>query len=334
MMKKLVDLPISEPIYNTYQYQTPGSAVLTNNPSVYNWYINQVMILTCTKRFLNGFTSPQINILNSNWKDNPYLIKKWYGTQFLKGHVHYVIRNLLDAGYYVYFNGVDDYYVKGKSWYHKRHFSHDGCICGYDQENKTYCLYAYDENWVCKKFWTPQKAIYTGMKACFKKGIFGNICGIKPTEDAVSFSSNAALKNISLYLNPAANQQLSSTDEIVYGIFVHDYIYKYLQKLYDGSIPYQNMDHRVFRLIWEHKKAMLERIKLIEADLCLDNSISERYTSIVRESDNCRMLYASYSLKQRNSLLTTINQKLITLRSVEEKLLEELLEKSKKEAGT
>ena len=78
---------------------------------------------------------------------------------------------------------------------------------------------------------------------------------------------------------------------------------------------------------------MLERIKLIEADLCLDNSISERYTSIVRESDNCRMLYASYSLKQRNSLLTTINQKLITLRSVEEKLLKALLEKSKKEAG-
>ena len=39
---------------------------------------------------------------------------------------------------------------------------------------------------------------------------------------------------------------------------------KYIDKLYDGSIPYDRMDRRVFRLIWEHKKIMLERIEAME----------------------------------------------------------------------
>ena len=82
-------------------------------------------------------------------------------------------------------------------------------------------------------------------------------------------------------------------------------------------------------MIWEHKKTMLQRIKLIEISLSFDNSISEAYKEVVRESDNCRMLYASHHFRQRNSILPIIQKKLLTLKSQEKKLLEELLEKSK-----
>ena len=136
--KKKIELPLAEPLYSTYHYQGPGTATLVNNPSIRNWYLNQVMILTCTNKFLNGFTTPEISMAESSWSDNPFFDKKWYAMQFLEGHTHFVIRKLLDAGYYVCFNGIDDYYVEGKSWYHERHFNHDGCICGYNQENKTY----------------------------------------------------------------------------------------------------------------------------------------------------------------------------------------------------
>ena len=90
--------------------------------------------------------------------------------QFMKGYIHPLIRNLLDAGYYVCFVGVDDYYVKGKSWYKERHVNHDGAICGYNQEDKTYCLYSYDSNWVYRKFWTTQKnPLMTAENLCFVK---------------------------------------------------------------------------------------------------------------------------------------------------------------------
>lgn len=329
--KKKVELPLVEPIYSTYHYQGDGSAVLVNNPSIQNWYLNQVLMLTCTRKFLNGFTTPEISIADSSWNLNPHIDKKWYNTQFLKGHVHSVIRNLLDAGYYVHFNGVDDYYVEGKSWYHERHFNHDGCICGYDQENKTYCIYAYDQNWIYQKFWTSQKCFDRGLKAMFKKGYFGNFCGIKPKENQVEFSSETALKKIVEYLDSTMDKYPETEQGTVIGIVVHDYIAKYIEKLYDGSIPYERMDRRIFRMIWEHKKVMLERIKLIENDLSLGSNISDAYNTVVREANNIRMLYASHHMKRKDSVLPIIKKKLLSIKELEQKLLEELLNNTKGE---
>lgn len=330
-MKKKIELPLVEPLYSTYQYQGPGTAILVNNPSIRNWYLNQVMILTCTRKFLNGFTTPEIGMAESSWTVNPYFDNKWYGMQFLEGQVHFVIRKLLDAGYYVCFSGIDDYYVEGKSWYHERHFDHDGCICGYDQENKTYCIYAYDKNWIYQKFWTTQKSFDEGRKAQFKRKIYGNICGIKPKGDQIVFSHETALKKIAEYLDSNLEKYPETAEGTVSGIVVHDYIAKYVGKLYDGSIPYEKMDRRVFRMIWEHKKVMLERIKLIEYALSLDHSLSEAYKSVVREADNCRMLYAAHHMKQRNSVLPIIQKKLLSLKEKEKEILENLLEATKGE---
>lgn len=329
--KKKIELPLAEPLYSTYHCQGLGTAILVNNPSIRNWYLNQVMILTCTRRFLNGLTTPQISMVESSWTSNPYIDKNWYHMEFMEGHTHFVIRKLLDAGYYVYFNGIDDYYVEGKSWYHERHFNHDGCICGYDQENKTYCIYSYDKNWIYQKFWTTQKSFDAGRKAQYKKGQHGSICGIKLKKDQVAFSYETALKKIAEYLDSNMEKYPENGEGTVYGIAVHDYIAKYVGKLYDESIPYEKMDRRVFRMIWEHKKVMHERITLIEDALSIDHSISENYRSVVREADNCRMLYAAHHIKQRNSVLPIIQKKLLALKAREEELLRELLEKAKGE---
>ena len=329
--KKKIELPLVEPLYSTYQFQGPGTATLINNPSIRNWYLNQVMILTCTRKFLNGFTTPEIGMAESSWNVNPYFDKKWYAMQFLEGHTHFVIRKLLDAGYYVCFSNVDDYYIVGKSWYHERHFGHDGCICGYDQENKTYCIYSYDQNWIYQKFWTPQKSFDAGRKAQFKKEQYGSICGIKPKGDQIVFSHETALKKIAEYLDSNIEKYPETAEGTVSGIIVHDYIAKYVGKLYDGSIPYKKMDRRVFRMIWEHKKVMLERIKLIEDALLLDNSLSDQYSSVVREADNCRMLYAAHHMKQRNSVLPMIQKKLLSLKETEKEILGKLIEVSKGE---
>lgn len=329
--KKKIELPLVEPLYSTYHYQGPGTAVLVNNPSIRNWYLNQVMILTCTRKFLNGFTTPEIGVAESAWYASPYFDKKLYAMQFLEGHVHFAIRKLLDAGYYVCFGGIDDYYVEGKSWYHERHFDHDGCICGYNQENKTYCIYSYDQNWIYQKFWTTQKSFDAGRKAMFKKKQYGSICGIKPKGDQIVFSHETALKKIAEYLDSTIEKYPESVEGIVSGIVVHDYIAKYVGKLYDGSIPYDKMDRRVFRMIWEHKKAMLERMKLIEDALSLDNSLSDAYASVVREADNCRMLYAAHHIKQRNSVLPMIQKKLLSLKETEKEILEKLIKAAKGE---
>lgn len=329
--KKKIEFPLIEPLYSTYQYQGTGTAILFNNPSIRNWYLNQVMILTCTTKFLSGYTTPEIGILHSSWKNNPYLEKKWFELQFIQGYCHFVIRKLLESGYFVYFNGIDDYYVKGKSWYHERHFNHDGCICGYDPIDKSYCIYSYDQNWIYQKFWAPQKALEEGRKHTLKCSQYGNICGIKPKNDHVEFSHKTALEKIAEYLDSNMEKYPETAEGTVSGIVVHDYIAKYVGKLYDGSIPYEKIDRRVFRMIWEHKKVMLERIALIEDALSIDHAISESYRSVVREADNCRMLYAAHHMKQRTSVLPIIQKKLLSLKEKEQELLTQLLEKSKEE---
>ena len=70
-MNKRIELPLVEPIYSTYQYQGAGGAIIKNNPSIRNWYLNEAIILTCTTKFLTGFTTPEKEIENSEWWNVP-----------------------------------------------------------------------------------------------------------------------------------------------------------------------------------------------------------------------------------------------------------------------
>ncbi len=114
----------------------------------------------------------------------------------------------------------------------------------------------------------------------------------------------------------------------VRGIVVHEYIAKYVDKLFDGSIPYERMDRRVLRLIWEHKKVMLERIEKIEQSLHMNNEISKKYKPLVAEADTMRMLYASHHMKRRDSVLPIIKKKLLKLMENERELLTLLVEET------
>ena len=328
-MNKFVELPLVEPLYRTY-HNGIITAAIGENPSLRNWFLNNTMILTCNRKFLSGFTTPQIEVENYSF-ENPVLELKYIPMQFLNGYINPVIRNLIDAGYYIHFNGIDDYYVEGKSWYKKRHFKHNGTICGYNQLDKTYCIYAYDSNWIFKKFWTPQKSFNKGREAMFKQGVYGYLQAIKPKLDKIEFSVETALKGIVDYLDSDLEKYPEDGRGNVRGIVVHVYIAKYVDKLFDGSIPYERMDRRVLRLIWEHKKVMLERIEKIEQSLNFNNEISEKYKPLVAEADTMRMLYASHHMKRRDSVLPIIKKKLLRLMETERELLSLLLERAGKE---
>ena len=330
-MNKHVELPLIEPLYKTYHHQGTATSIINTNQTIRNWYLNQVMNLTCSKKFLNGYTSPGITIIDSEWYSNPFFERKMFSTEFIKGYINSIIRELLNNGYYVVFHDVDDYYLKGKTWYKERHFSHDGLICGYDQNDKTYCIYAYDSNWIYQKFWISQKDFNAGINAMRKKEIFSNIYGLKVNGNIVAFSPKIACQKLKEYLDSDIEKHPFDKEGNAYGLVVHEYIAEYVTKLYSGDIPYERMDRRVFRLIWEHKKAMLERIVCIEQSLNLTNEISEQYKLVVSDADTMRMLYASHHMKRRDSVLPIIKRKLLNLADREKELLILLVDKAEKE---
>lgn len=328
-MKKFIELPLVEPMYSTY-HNGIVTACLVNNPTLRNAYLNEAGILTCNRKFLSGYTSPEIDVEGTRIEDASFLIKQWISMIPLKHLLNSMIKNYLDEGYYVHYSGVDDYFIEGKSFYQEKHFSHDGTICGYNQEDKTFCIYAYDKDWVYRKFWASQKSFEEGRKYSYNGGVRGGIIGLKPKEEKIEFSSEKALKLIKDYLDSNMKKYPEDGEGAVRGIVVHRYIVKYLEKLYDGTIPYEKMDWRVFRMIWEHKKVMLERIECIENQLGLDAKTSKKYKRVVVEANNMRMIYAMLHTKRRDSLFQSLQKKLLSLDEQEEKTLKELLRKSKK----
>ena len=86
-MKKTVELPLIEPLYSTYHYQGTCTAIIRDNPSIRNWYLEEIMMLICSKKFLSDFSSPEVGIVDSGWNVSPYIERRWFNTQFFKGYV-------------------------------------------------------------------------------------------------------------------------------------------------------------------------------------------------------------------------------------------------------
>ena len=150
---------------------------------------------------------------------------------------------------------------------------------------------------------------------------------MRPVSKQVVLEPMTICKNLKAYLDSSLEKYPITETTPVYGIVVHDYIAMYINELYNERIPYERMDYRVFRLIWEHKRAMLERIQKVEDALKFDHTISLAYKDLVDEADKMRMLYASHHLKRRDSLLPIIHITLLDVRAKEQRLLETFVEK-------
>ena len=329
-MKRKNELSLSEPICRAYNYFGFETSTLSSNPSIRNWYLNDVVNLRCCTRFLRGeYSSPEINMVNGRNLHCPYYERVVYPMRFARGYINYIIKALIDEGYYVCYANVDDYYLEGKSWYKERHRGHDGMIFGYDDNEKTYSILAYDSEWRFRPMVIKQSSFDKGREAIFKKGQYGKVVGIKPKETEVLLDAEKIENNLKIYLTTGTSVEEKSGRDFVQGIGSQELLIAYIQMLSDGKIKHEMTDNRVLRLLWEHKVIMLERLQKMEELLGLDNSVSQEYQSVVSEANKIRILYASYCKKKRESLLLVIINGLEKIIKDEKKLLTEFLKKIK-----
>ena len=338
-MSRAVELPIVEPLFRTYQTYGSSGAIIQDNPSVNNWFYNRASVLSCERNFLAGRTTPGIYV---NWVNiflNPHLERYEIPMKPLGEYIHEVIRGFLEEGFYIHYFDIDDYYLEGKSWYGERHFPHDGLICGYDDDAKTYSIYAYDKDWICRVIKIPISCFEEGRRASFEAGNFGHMYALKVKKEPVKLNYKEMCDNLKIHINSSLEQCPPDLEllplkqkSIVAGLAVHDYICIYLDMIVDGCIPHERMDRRVFRLIWEHKNVMHKRFQVVEDDLGFDHELSERYESVLKKADNGRFLYASYQIKRRDVLVPTIQKILRSISEEEKPLIEAFIEKIKSAA--
>jgi hypothetical protein len=307
-----------------------ATAIISSNPSIRNWALNENVTMWCEKSFLWGVTTPYLSVQFSSYEENPHLEKHFFDLTDENIIFDQLVRKYMDNGYYFYFNKIDDFYLDGKTWYKERHFFHDGILCGYDQENKLYCIYAYDNRWKYTKLWIPQESFNDGIRSMRESGEKGYLYALKPMPERVEFNPTVVVNNLKSHINTTFEVCPPTDPTGATGLAVHDYILLYLDKLLDNSIPHERMDWRIFRVIWEHKKLMLERIERMEEALSLDSTTSDLYKFIVEEANKIRLLYASYHMKRRDSLLVSIKEKLIEIKNKEKEILEKFIEEAER----
>lgn len=321
-----VELPLVEPQYSTYHCQGIGGAIIQDNPSIRNWYLSHVIILCCNSGFISGkLSTPVVGVMDSEYWYNPSIEITTTPFKSIESNIIDVICSYIDKGYYVVLEGIDDFYVQGKSCYNSHHMQHDGLICGYDDENNTFSMYAYDNTWEYRVFKTPQKCIIDAVASDFVKNYPGRIRAIKIKRDYVKLNLHEILLCLKWYNGATFEQYPPYKADGVYGIVVHDYIAIYLQMLISGIFTYEQVDTRIFRMIWEHKKVLLEAIKASESELGIGNKYSALYAPIVAECNKMRMIYAMYCAKRQDSKLETLYNMILRIKDMEKSILEQFV---------
>lgn len=320
-MERSKQLPYKEPPFCTFQYYgCPGVAAM-QNPTAYNHYLNECIMLDCTRKFLRGYTSPDLGVQGANREALYFLERPYVRRGFMDGCEMQVIRNMIDRDYYVYFNMVDIFYIDNILFSGEKHCLHDGLICGYDDNDNTLTIAAYDNKWAFRSFKTSQESFEKALAHGKEQDGYDGFFGMKPLDEKISLNLETITKNLEKYLTLDPFATTFDCPDMICGIVVHDCIRLYLQYLLDGAIPYEKKDRRIMRLIYEHKRCMADRISAVEKLLGLPNSLSDRYSQVVDSADRANTLYNIYRVKRKDELLGIIQKELDFMKSSEYEIL-------------
>lgn len=333
-MKK-VELKISEPMFSCFHSIASAGIAASINETSDNWYFNNTIQWHFNRKFLLGYTGFNLRVVKNQVYDNDILTTSDFYIYNICDCVIPLIKNLINEKIYVFISGIDDYCVKNKCWYQKRHFRHNGLIVGYDDTDDTFICMGYNENWVYTTFKTPQKCIEDGYISAILGGRdYFCLTGLKHTWKTIELDTALISKNLKEYLDSDIEKYPVNQKGMAYGVVAYDYIIMYLEKLMSKEIEHQHLDRRIFRMLWEHKRCMLLRIQAIEKKYGWNNSLSEKYEPIVTKANTIRNMYAMHCQTFSISLLKRIIKIIPEIKKTEIEILKELTQKIDKELNS
>ena len=320
-------LSYRDPLFATYHYLASHGVVAQENPTGIRWFFNHAVGLSCSGAFQKGYSSPKLSVFPygvlADGNLDTYIVNICFSPEdSLK-----IIKRMIDAGYYVLFDHVDDYYLDGKSFFGERHFYHDGLILGYDEGADTFVLAAYDIGWNYGVWETPMPSFLKGVLSAASEGEHPRLVAARSKPDPVALDLPRIADAFRTYLG--AEPFSEENQEMISGISVHDALIRYLELLDAGEIPHEKMDWRIMRLLWEQKKCVLGCLEDIEKTLLQETTLSCAYRSITEMSNLLRIQYALYHRKQQKNLVPVMSEKLKKIKENEAILLPKLTEKMK-----
>ncbi len=189
------------------------------------------------------------------------------------------IKQMLSLGFYVS-GRIDEYYVPKRKSEGRLHHRHDFYMNGYDDTEGCFYLggYTVDEKYEIVNM--PYGRFFLGLSELNRFNML-NFCRLK---DEYNFEINISkiialledyMSGCSSFENPSGIFK-PNTDSFYYGIGVYDGL---VESIVENE---SRLDIRVFRMLMEHKKCMMERWEVLEeAGIRIGDNIKKRYYELV-----------------------------------------------------
>lgn len=296
MEKKEVYLPICVPKFSTYNYLAAAGIVGQQHPQCEEWYVSNCIQVQCSKFVESQELNLTIHI--GQIFDMPFLDIIEHRQSYVLNNLFDYIRNSINNGYYLYFTNADDFFIKNKSYYNNSHFHHDGLITGFNDIDYTYCISAYNSNFVFSNFICDQLSFAEGYnygyRMSYETGRIPNMYEVKPNLNIVlpELDRNKIKHELLLYANPSLSNELIEDEHTAFGINVYKEIQSYLNYLINLDNKTKIIDKRLFRLLFEHKKNVGDAISIVTSGIPSKELLCDEYKQIIRTFQSWHLHYA------------------------------------------
>lgn len=310
-------LPMSISLSETYQGMSFMMGIIVNNPHISNEIYNAYVSLFCENK--EHLQEIEMKFEDSLWEDfrlkGTVEMDLYYTRNMSKRYCCDFWRERLDQDNYILIFDIDEYYMPYSIHYKKEHYLHDVYIYGYEEDE--FLIMAY-RNQKLELFTVQQSYLKDSVYRSKIKSRDCHFCTVRAFHKAkVEIDEGVIKDRMKQYLNGQMDQE-----NIAHGMQVYNVILNAMMKL-DSE---ENLDIRVFRLLWEHKKMFLYRFEYLSEHHEFDSDVTKWVQNLPLEAYKVFMLSVKYNQIKKKSILEQMKLLLTEIRASEQEYIPRVLE--------
>ena len=241
------------PVSETYQHFAFMMGIISQNENVqanlYNSYINVYLRE-------NDWGETTLEFSNATCED--YRLQGigemdlYYVKNIEKSNCIGFFKERIDQDNYLLLFRVDEYEISYSKYYHKTHFFHDTYVFGYDED--CFDVMAYKDGHL-SMMKVPQREIVDGIYTCLEFEDDIHFCSFRVFHKArIEINTDEILRQVDKYLTEEENENGNPS-----GITTYRVLQDALAEFYRDDNNCYDLDVKLFRMLWEHKKMIVLR---------------------------------------------------------------------------
>ena len=263
------------------------------------------------------------------------------------GGVSRFVRDRINADYYVQLH-VDEFHIPRRQAHRKAHYVHEILVFGYDDAARSFDIVGYDERGV----YAASRVGYADLEHAFD-AVSGEAADAGTAsfpaklwlaryleEARYDFDRQVVVEQLQDYLfgrntsermrlldNPAGGDAYLGVRRKVpkvYGMDIYPRLHQYMQSLTESGRPPSPIP---WRILWEHKKCMLLRVRYMEerGHLQPARNLGSECAELADSAQTLRLMMLKFTVRPSGRLLARARARLHAIAESEADLLRRLL---------